>query len=62
MMKKYLGNSYKRNDDCDSDNAINGRVMMMLRLMIIMILMEGDDNIIIIMMMVVMFLTRRYVE
>ena len=41
MMKKYLGNSYQRNDDYDSDNAVNGRVMMMLRLMIIMILVEA---------------------
>ena len=44
MMKKYLGNSYERNDDYDSDNAVNGRVMMMLRLMIIMILVDGDDD------------------
>ena len=65
MMKKYLGNSYERNDDYDSDNAVNGRVMMMLRLMIIMIWGEGDDNIIvivfIIMMMVLMIPTGRYV-
>ena len=64
MMKKYLGNSYERNDDYDSDNAVNGRVMMMLRLMIIMILVDGDDDIIviiIIIMMVLMIWTRRYV-
>ena len=36
MMTKYLGNSYERNDDYDSDNAVNGRVMMMLRLMVIL--------------------------
>ena len=67
MMKRYLGNSYERNDDYDSDNAVNGHVMMMLRLMVILCRnQDGDDDIIvnsifIMMMVLMMILTRRYV-
>ena len=44
-MKKYIGNSYDRNNDYGNVNAVIGRVM---RLMVIMLLVKGVDNIIVI--------------